>query len=53
MKQLYDLFKNTDSHGLVFLPFFGLLFHYFESEKNLIYIKNATAELYKNLSYMT
>ena len=53
MKQLYDLFKNTNSHGLVSLPFLGLLFHYFESEKDLIYINNATTELYKNLSYMT
>ena len=53
MKQLYNLFKNTDSHGLVSLPFLGLLFHYFESEKDLIYVKNATTELYKNLSYMT
>ena len=24
MKQLYDLFKNTNSHGLVSLPFLGL-----------------------------
>ena len=53
MKQLYNLFKNTDSHGLVSLPFLGLLFHYFESEKDLIYVKNATTELCKNLSYMT
>ena len=25
MKQLYDLFKNTNSHGLLSLPFFGLI----------------------------
>ena len=24
-KQLYDLFKNTDSHGIVSLPFLGLI----------------------------
>ena len=24
MKQLYDLFKNTDSHGIVSLPFLDL-----------------------------
>ena len=53
MKQLYNLSKNTNSHGLVSLPFLGLLFHYFESENDLIYINNATTELYKNLSYMT
>ena len=53
MKQLYDLFKNTDSHGLVSLPFLGLLLHFFESSQDLQYIKDATTELYKNLSYMT
>ena len=25
MKQLYDLFKNTNSHGLLSLPFLGLI----------------------------
>ena len=29
MKQLYDLFKNTASHGLVSLPFLGLSLHFF------------------------
>ena len=53
MKNLYDLFKNTKSHGLVPLPFLGLLLHFFKSEKDLYLIKNATTELYKNLSYMT
>ena len=27
MKQLYDLCKNTNFHGIVSLPFLGLLFH--------------------------
>ena len=53
MKQLYDLFKNTSSHGLVSLPFLGLLFYFFERENDLVYMKRATTELYKNLSYMT
>ena len=53
MKQLYDLFKNTGSHGLVSLPFLGLLFYFFESEKDLVLVKEATTELYKNLSYKT
>ena len=53
MKQLYDLFKNTSSHGLVSLPFLGLLFYFFERENDLVYVKRATTELYKNLSYMT
>ena len=30
MKNLYDLFKNTNSHGLVSLPFLGLLQYYLE-----------------------
>ena len=51
MKQLYDLFKNTGSHVLVSLPFLGLLLHYFK-DSDLRFIKNATTELYKNLSYM-
>ena len=39
MKQLYDLFKNTGSHGLVSLPFLGLLLHFFESSQDLKFIK--------------
>ena len=53
MKQLYELFKNTGSHGLVSLPFLGLLLHFFESSQDLKFTKNATTELYKNLSYMS
>ena len=49
MKQLYDLFKNTDSHGLASLLFLGLLLHFVESSQYLQYIKDATTELYKNL----
>ena len=50
MKQLYDLFKNTNSHGLVSLPFLGLLLHLFEGS-NMKFIRDATTELYKNISY--
>ena len=53
MKQLYDLFKNTGSQGLVSPPFLGLLLHFFESSQDLKFTKNATTELYKNLSYMS
>ena len=53
LKQLYDLFKNTGSHGLLSLPFLGFLFYFFEDEKRLIHVKHATTELYKNLSCMT
>ena len=53
MKQLYDLFKNTGSHGFVSLPFLGLLLHFFEISQDLKFIKDAATELYKNLSYMS
>ena len=53
MKQLYELFKNTGSHGLVSLPFLGLLLHFFESSQDLKFTKDATTELCKNLSYMS
>ena len=53
LKQLYDMFKNTNWRGIVSLPFSGLLFHYFHDEKSLELVKTATTELYKNLSYMT
>ena len=49
MKQRFDLFKNTGSHGPVSLPFLGLLLQFFESSTT----KDATTELYKNLSYMS
>ena len=45
LKQLYDMFKNTNPHGIVSLPFLGLFFDYFHDENR--------TELYKNLSYMT
>ena len=53
LKHLYDLFKNKNSHGLVSVPFLGLLFHYFQDEHKLKLVKDATTELYKNLSYTT
>ena len=43
MKQLYDLFINTDSHSLVSLPFLGLLIHFFEDPDHS-FIKKATTE---------
>ena len=53
MKQLYDLFKKAGSHGLVSLPFLGLLLQFFESSQDLEFIKDPTTELYKNLSDMS
>ena len=53
LKHLYDLFKNTNSHGVVSVPFLGLLFHYFHDQHKLELVKQATTELYKNWSYTT
>ena len=52
MKQLYDLFKNTNSRGIVSLPFLALIQYYLEKNDHSL-IRNATTELYSNLSYMT
>ena len=52
LKNLYDLFKNTSSPGAVSVPL-GRLFHYFHQESKLSLVKQATSELYKNLSYTT
>ena len=52
MRHLYDLFKNTNSHGIVSLPFLGLIQFYLEENDNTL-IKNSISGLYYNLSYMT
>ena len=41
LKQLY-MFQNTNSHGIVSLPFLELLYHYFHDEKNFNLVKNVT-----------
>ena len=51
MKNLYELFKQTNSHGLVSLPFLGLIQYYLEESDHSL-IKNALTELYSNLSYI-
>ena len=53
LKHLYDLFKNTASHGLLSMPFLGLLLYYFHDEHKLGLFKHATTERYKNLSDTT
>ena len=53
MKNLYELFKNTKSHGLISLPFFGLIRYCFDESSDHSLIKNALTELYGNLSYIT
>ena len=52
MRQLYGLFKNTNSHRLVLLPILGLIQYYLEENDHSL-IKNSTSELCFNLSYTT
>ena len=52
MKSLYDMFRHTNSHGLVSLPFLGILRYYLE-KNDFSLIKKALMELYQNLSYIT
>ena len=49
LKQLYGMFKDTNSHGLISLQFLCVLGVFFWVD---IFIpKSAIGELYKNLSY--
>ena len=52
MKNLYELFRDTNSHGLVSLPFLGLIQYYLEKSDHSL-IKSTLTELYSNLSYIT
>ena len=52
MKSLYDMFRHITSHGLVSLPFLGVLQYYFE-KNDFALIKKSLTELYQNLSYIT
>ena len=52
MRHLYDLLKNTNSHGIASLPFLRLIQFYLE-ESDQTLTKNAISELYYNLSSMT
>ena len=52
MRQLYNLYKNTKSHGIVSLHLLGLLQYYLE-ENNQSLTKNGISELYFNLGYST
>ena len=52
MKSLCDMFRHTNSHGLVSLPFLGVLQYYFE-KNDFAMVKKALTELYQNLSYIT
>ena len=52
MKSPYEMFKHTNSYGLVSLPFLGLIQYYLERNDHSM-TKNALIELYSNLSYIT
>lgn len=51
VRNQYEMFKQTNSHGLVSLPFLGLIQYYLEKNDFLL-IKNVPTELYSNLSYI-
>ena len=51
LKNLYEMFRDTNSHGLVSLQLLGALGIFFGLDTFVP--KNAITELYKNLSYET
>ena len=51
LKNLYEMFRDTNSHGLVSLQFLDALGIFFGLDTFVP--KNAITELYKNLSYET
>ena len=51
LKQLYNMFKDMNSHGLVSLQFLYTLEIFSGVDKSIP--KSAITELYKNLSYET
>ena len=52
MKNLYEMFRHTNSHGLVSSPFLGLIQYYLEKNDHSL-TKNVLTELYSILSYIT
>ena len=52
MKNLHEMFRHTNSHGLVSSPFLGLVQHYLQKNDHSL-TKNALTELYSILSYIT
>ena len=51
LKNLYEMFKDTPSHGLVSLQFLSALGIFFSNDISIP--KMAITELYRNLSYRT
>ena len=51
IKTLYEMFKDTKSHGLVSLQYLSALNIFFGGDVSLS--KDAITELYKNLSFKT
>ena len=52
MKSLYEMFKHKNSHGLVSLPFLGLIQYYSEKNDHSL-TKSELTEPYPNLLYIT
>ena len=52
MKNLYEMFWYTKSHGLVSLPFLRVIHNYVKMN-DFSLVKAALTELYSNLSYIT
>ena len=52
MKNLYETFRHTNSHGLISLPFLGIIQYYLE-KNDFSLIRNSLTERYSNLSYIT
>ena len=51
MKSLYDMFRHTNSHGLVSVIFLEIIHYYFDPKDQRL-IKNAPTEFYRNLLYI-
>ena len=51
LKNLYEMFRYTSSHGLVFIQFLGVLGILFSV--GVSETRNAIIELYRNLAYAT
>ena len=51
LKLLYEMFKDTELHGLVSIQFLCVLGKFFEADSSIL--KQTITELYMNLSYET
>ena len=52
IKSLYEMFRHANSHGLISLPFLGLMQYYLQKNDHSL-TKNALTELYSSLLHIT